>query len=83
MLRLSVKFIGDRIQGYSWPNDNLLPNYSTTNITYKYKLSNTYKFEKYIHLKSENIFDKQYQSVHGYPVPGHSYSITLTIKESK
>ena len=83
MLRLSVKFIGDRIQGYSWPNDNLLPNYFTTNITYKYKLSNTYKFEKYIHLKSENIFDIQYQSVHGYPVPGHSYSITLTIKESK
>ena len=83
MLRLSAKFIGDRIQGYSWPSDNMLPSYFTTNITYRYKLSNTYQFEKYIHLKFENLFDVQYQSVYGYPVPGYSYSITITIKESK
>tara|TARA_B110000881_G_scaffold190937_1_gene182509 strand:- start:238 stop:546 length:309 start_codon:yes stop_codon:yes gene_type:complete len=83
ILKLSTKFIGDRIQGYNWPNDDILPSYFTVNVSYKYKLTNTHKFETYIHLKSENILDVQYQSVYGYPVAGHSYSITLTIKESK
>ncbi|MBT6870132.1 MAG: TonB-dependent receptor [Candidatus Marinimicrobia bacterium] len=81
--RLSTIFVGDRIYRYNWPRDNMLPNYFTTNLSYKYKISKTQKFETYIHLKSDNIFDTQYQSVYGFPVPGNSHSITMTIKERK
>jgi len=79
--KISTKFTGERIYGYSWPIDDILPYYFTTNVSSAYKFPQTQKFDTYIHFKSENIFDTQYQSVYGFPVPGHSYSITITIKE--
>jgi outer membrane cobalamin receptor len=79
--KMSTKIIGDRVNGYNWPDDNILPNYFTTHVSYKYNFPLTQKLETDIYLKSENIFDTQYQSVYGFPVPGHSYSITMTIKE--
>ena len=81
--KISTQFIGEKIYNYYWPTDNMLPNYFTTNVSYKYSFTKTQKFETYIHLNSENIFDTQYQSVYGFPVPGHSYSIAITIKERK
>jgi outer membrane cobalamin receptor len=80
---ISTKFVGERIYRYSWPQDNILPPYFSTNVSYKYQISAINKFETYIHLNSENIFDTQYQSVYGFPVPGRSYTLTITIKERK
>ena len=80
---ISTKFVGERIYRYSWPHDNILPPYFSTNVSYKYQISAINKFETYFHLNSENIFDIQYQSVFGFPVPGRSFAITITIKERK
>jgi len=79
---ISTKFIGNRIASYNWPQDNILPAYFLTNMSYKHQISPLTKFDLYIHLNSSNIFDTQYQSVYGFPVPGRSYSITMTIKET-
>ena len=49
----------------------------------EYQISAINKFETNIHLNSENIFDTQYQSIYGFPVPGRSYTLTITIKERK
>ena len=80
---INTKINGERIYRYNWPYDNIQPAYLSTNLSYKYQISAINKFETYIHLNSENIFDTQYQSVYGFPVPGRSYTLTITIKERK
>ena len=81
-IQINTKIIGNRIYQYSnIPTDDILPAYFTTNFSWNYKISTTQKFNSYILLKTENIFDTQYQSVFGFPIPGRSYTITITIKD--
>jgi len=81
-LQISTKLIGNRIYRYSnIPTDDILPAYFTTNFSYNYKFPTIKKLNAYILLKTENIFKTQYQSVFGFPVPGRSCTITITVKE--
>ncbi len=77
-LLFSSNFVGSRVFRYNWPEDNKLPGYSTSTLIFNYKVPT---YNSNLILKCENIFDTQYQSVFGFPIPGRSFSLTIIIKD--
>ena len=77
----SLQYTGARLYRYSSPNDNELPGYIQSNVSINKILqeNNSLVLEGAIII--ENIFNKQYQTIYGFPNPGRTISLTITINE--
>ncbi|MGM0497656.1 MAG: TonB-dependent receptor, partial [Bacteroidota bacterium] len=62
--------------GFSLPAYSIFNAYMTRKVNYK-------NFSGSIQLKVKNLFDKQYQVVRGYPMPGRGYYIKINVKFNK
>ena len=78
-LTTNIKYISERIRFYS-NDDLLLPSYSIFDIS----VGKTFYIN---HIKTnismiiDNLFDKKYQSVYGYPEIGRSFYFTISIEK--
>ena len=75
---LSGYYTGEQIAMYDFPEDEILPDYifSSAFISVKQSIFSqiiTFTFS------IENMFDKQFQTVLGYPEPGRAYNLTFNI----
>jgi len=73
---LQVHYTGKRIAMYSWPADVLLPGFTFLSTYFELRK----KYFK-IHFAIENLLDNHYMTIYGYPEPGRSYRLTLTIQQ--
>jgi len=78
-IALSAHYTGERITAYpnfSNPDDTMLPSYVQTTATLQYQLpllGNQFS----IMLDVNNILDKQFESISGYPEPGRNFRIGI------
>ncbi len=77
-----VKYTGSRLYSYNWPQDNALPGYISSNLSIIVPIHEK-KHSIDVHLKIENLMNIQYQSIYGFPDPGRSITLTLTINEKR
>ncbi len=77
-ITLSGHYTGERIAMYDFPEDEILPYYiySSAFISFKQSIFSQIITSTF---SIENIFDKQYQTVLGYPEPGRAFNLTLNI----
>ena len=75
-------FTGEMISAYSYPKNSTIPSNSTTSI----HICNTMPLQRLDLIASFsiiNVFDQDYESSRGYPEPGRSFELTLTINQKK
>jgi iron complex outermembrane receptor protein len=75
-----VKYTGSRLFDYYSPQD--LPGYFNSNMSILVPVLEN-KLSINFMLKIENLMNVQYQTIYGYPDPGRSITLTLTINEFK
>ena len=75
-----VKYTGSRLFDYYSPQD--LPGYFNSNMSILVPVLEN-KLSINFMLKIENLMNVQYQTIYGYPDPGRSITLTLTINELK
>jgi outer membrane cobalamin receptor len=75
-ISLNAHYTGGRISSYSYPNDELLPSYIQTNATIQYQLP-IFGNQLLLWLDINNILDKQFESITGYPEPGRTIRLGL------
>jgi len=76
---LTGHYSGKQIVVYDYPENKSLPNYYTLTTF----ISTTISFQKReitYSIQIENLFDKSYQTILGYPEPGRALYFTLNIK---
>ncbi|MFC1527213.1 TonB-dependent receptor [Candidatus Neomarinimicrobiota bacterium] len=66
----------NRISSYDYPYDELLPSYIQTNATIQYQLP-IFGNQLLLWLDINNILDKQFESISGYPEPGRTIRLGL------
>jgi len=67
---------------YSYPNDNVIPENIVTSI-YVSKKYSFKKTEPILTFSIQNIFNKEYESSKGYPEPGRSIELKITLKQKR
>ncbi|MFC1565721.1 TonB-dependent receptor plug domain-containing protein [Candidatus Neomarinimicrobiota bacterium] len=75
-ISLNANYIGERISSYDYPYDELLPSYIQTNATIQYQLP-IFGNQLLLWLDINNILDKQFESISGYPEPGRTIRLGL------
>lgn len=78
----SSHFTGEMISAYSYPKNSTIPSNSITSI----HASNTIPLQKLDLIASFsiiNVFNQDYESSRGYPEPGRSFELTITINQKK
>ena len=70
------------ISMYSYPNNNIIPENVVTSlhISKKYQFQN---IEPILTLSILNIFNKQHESSKGYPEPGRTLGLKITLKQKR
>ena len=79
---LNTHHTGKMISMYSYPENNIIPanTISSFHASKKYHLKG---FELIGRISIINIFNKQYESSKGYPEPGQSIALTLTLNQER
>lgn len=75
-ISLNAHYTGERISSYGFPDDVLLPSYIQTNATFQYKLP-ILGNQLSVSLAVNNILDKQFETISGYPEPGRTIRLGL------
>ncbi len=75
-ISLNAHYTGERISSYGYPDDELLPSYIQTNATFQYLLS-LFGNQLSLMLDVNNVLDKQFESIDGYPEPGRTIRLGL------
>ena len=79
---IDAHYTGERISTYSIPNDELLPYYIQTNAAVQYHLSLLeHKLSIILHIN--NLLDRQFESINGFPEPGRNFRIGIKYFLSK
>ena len=76
-LAIQIHHTGEQIAIYDWPDNVILDKATITTLILSYYPS-FFNNQVQVVLTSENLFDRQYQSVYGYPEPGRRIRITMT-----
>ena len=81
-LSLNSHYTGEMISMYSYPNNNIIPENVVTSlhISKKYQFQN---IEPILTLSILNIFNKQHESSKGYPEPGRTVGLKITLKQKR
>ena len=79
---LNTHYTGEMISMYSYPNDNVIPENIVTSI-YVSKKYSFKKTEPILTFSIQNIFNKEYESSKGYPEPGRSIELKITLKQKR
>jgi iron complex outermembrane receptor protein len=74
---IQIHHTGEQIAIYDWPDNVILDKATITTLILSYYPS-FFNNQVQVVLTSENLFDRQYQSVYGYPEPGRRIRITMT-----
>ncbi len=79
---LASNYTGEQIAMYDFPKDITLSSYliASTFISYRQSIA---KQIIQVTFSVENIFDKQYQSVFGYPEPGRAFNLSFNIQSKE
>ena len=75
-IAFSAHYTGERISSYGHPDDELLPSYIQTNATFQYLLS-LFGNQFSLMLDVNNVLDKQFESINGYPEPGRIFNFGI------
>lgn len=75
-ISLNAHYTGERISSYGHPDDELLPSYIQTNATLQYQLP-IFGNQLSLMLHIDNILDKQFETISGYPEPGRTIRLGL------
>ncbi len=75
-ISLNAHYTGKRVSSYGSPDDDLLPPYILTNATIQYQLP-ILGNQLSLLLSINNVLDKQYESINGFPEPGRSVRLGL------
>lgn len=75
-ISLNAHYTGDRISSYGFPDDTLLPSYIQTNATFQYQLP-ILGNQLTVLFAVNNILDKQFETISGYPEPGRTIRFGL------
>ncbi|MCH7612795.1 MAG: TonB-dependent receptor [Candidatus Marinimicrobia bacterium] len=77
-IAISGHYTGERIAMYDFPEDEILPDYfiSSASISFDQSIFNQIIT---VSFSIENMSDKQYQTVLGYPEPGRAFNLTFNI----
>ncbi len=75
-ISLNAHYTGERISSYGHPDDELLPSYIQTNATLQYQLP-IFGNQLSLMLHIDNILDKQFETINGYPEPGSAIRLGL------
>lgn len=73
---LNAHYTGERISSYGYPDDELLPSYIQTNATLQYLLP-ILGNQLSVIFDVNNVLDKQFESISGYPEPGRTIRFGL------
>lgn len=75
-ISLNAHYTGERISSYGFPDDVLLPSYIQTNAAFQYQLP-ILGNQLSVSLAVNNILDKQFETISGYPEPGRTIRLGL------
>ena len=75
-IAFSAHYTGERISSYGYPDDKSLPSYIQTNATFQYLLS-LFGNQFSLMLDVNNVLDKQFESINGYPEPGRIFNFGI------
>lgn len=75
-ISLNAHYTGERISSYGHPDDELLPSYIQTNAALQYQLP-IFGNQLSLMLHIDNILDKQFETINGYPEPGSAIRFGL------
>jgi outer membrane cobalamin receptor len=75
-ITFNAHYTDKRISSYGYPDDESLPSYIQTNATFQYLLS-LFGNQFSLMLDVNNVFDKQFESINGYPEPGRTIRLGL------
>ncbi len=75
-ISLNAHYTGERVSSYGYPDDELLPSYILTSAIFQYQLP-ILGNQLSLWLDINNILDKRFESINGYPEPGRSVMLGL------
>ena len=70
-ISLNTHYTGEKVSSYGYPDDELLPAFIITNAAFQYQIP-IFGNHISISLDINNILDKQYETINGYPEPGRA-----------
>ncbi len=79
-LHWQVHYASELISRYSWPKDILLPGVTLHQISAGYRFQ-VFSGKLHLVIGLENLTDKIYESVQGYPEPGRTWRLTATYEQ--
>jgi len=76
---LSINYTGRQISYYSWPQNVIIPSFTTVN----FELQSNPALIPWLQiiLNIENLFNQYYYTIKGYPEPGRNFKISIIIKD--
>lgn len=75
-ISLNAHYTGESISSYGNPDDEILQSYIETNATLQYQLP-ILNNQLSVIFDVNNIFDKQFETISGYPEPGRTIRLGL------
>ena len=75
-ISLNTHYIGERVSYYGYPDDELLPSYIITNAAFQYQIP-IIGNQLSITLDINNVLDRQFETINGYPEPGRAAKIGI------
>jgi len=75
-ISLNTHYTGERVSSYGYPDDELLSSYIITNAAIQYQIP-IFGNQISILLDINNILDKQFETINGYPEPGRAAKIGI------
>jgi len=75
---LSSRYAGERIAMYDYPEDEFLPSHFIPSVSVSRKFS-IQKRTLDVRFSTDNLLDKNFETIYGYPEPGRSIYLNLTI----
>ncbi len=81
-LDLQINYTGEQISMYDYPNDVILESFLIVNSNFGYSFD-VFKRGVIAVISVENILDKEYETIYGYPESLRLYKLTLTYNFKK
>ena len=75
-ISLNTHYTGERVSSYGYPDDELLPSYIIANAAFQYQIP-IFGNQLSISLDINNILNKQFETINGYPEPGRAARIGI------
>ena len=75
-ISINTHFTGERVSSYGYPDSELLPSYLITNAAFQYQIP-IFSNQISISLDINNILDKQFETINGYPESGRTARIGI------